>query len=180
MKKFLKNIFTIIFLLIVTNQTGAAMEDIIRFDNNTYHLMTPQNSEATYQYFLEGENIDNWNSKIVVEHILDKANATEASAEFAYQIQAENPSASVLVYPEVATVGILTFPKDKEYYEYNAIVFKANNGLGLKKITYAKRFYANQNGGAESARLAAISFAENYNKKYMELLNRESAQICFE
>lgn len=176
MNKF-KYTILVLTLLFITQQIGVAMEDIIRFDNNTYHLESPQNSDANYFYYLEGENFSNWHSKMIVEHILDKANPTEASAEFAHQIQSENPGASVLVYPEAATVGILTFPSNKEFYEYNAVVFKNNNGLGLKKITFAKRFYAAENGGTESARLEAISFAENYNKKYMELLNRESAQI---
>lgn len=180
MKNLYKKIFAIIAILVITQQTGVSMEDIIRFDNNTYHLALPNGSEAKYFYFLEGENSEKWHSQMIVEHVLDKANSTEASAEFAYQIQSENPAASVLVYPEASTVGYLTFPSNKEFYEYSTSVFKNNNGLGLKKITYSKRFYANENGGAESARLAAISFAENYNKKYMELLNRESAQICLE
>ena len=156
---------------------GGAVENIIRFDNNTYNLSCQDTKDENYFYFLENENMTNWHSRISLEHIIDKANPTEASAEFAHQIQSENPGASVLVYPDAATVGYLTFPPDKEYYEYNTCVFKSNNGLGLKKITFSKRFYASENGGAESARLAAISFAEDYNKKYMELLNREAAQI---
>jgi len=180
MYKILRFFLCISLFFMFTQQIGVSMEDVIRFDNNTYHLSLPKDGEAKYFYFTDGENAENWHSQMVVEHIIDKANATEASAEYAHQVQSENPGASVLVYPEAATIGILTFPSDKDYYEYNAIVFKNNNGLGLKKITFAKRFYSNENGGAESARLAAISFAENYNKKYMELLNKESAQICLE
>jgi len=176
MKKFI--IF--ILMLFLTQQIGATMENIVRFDNNIYNLSHEDIKDENYFYFLDNENMTNWHSRISLEHIIDKANSTEASAEFAHRIQSENPGASVLVYPEASTVGYLTFPPDKEYYEYNACVFKSNNGLGLKKITYSKRFYASENGGAESARLAAISFAENYNKKYMELLNREAVQICLE
>lgn len=167
-------------LVLLIQQTGVSMENIIRFDNNVYNLVTPQNSEQKYIYISENDNIEKWHSQICVEHVLDKANSTEASAEYAHKVQSENPGASVLVYPEAATVGVLTFPSDKQFYEYNAIVFKNNNGLGLKKITFAKRFYADENGGVESARVAAIAFAEDYNKKYMELLNRESAQIGLE
>lgn len=173
----MKKILVFIFTLFLLQQIGVAMENIIRFDNNTYNLSHQDINGENYLYYLENENTSNWHSRMSLEHIIDKANATEASAEFAHQIQSENPAASVLVYPDAATVGFLTFPPDKEYYEYNAVVFKGNNGLGLKKITYSKRFYSSENGGAESARLAAISFAEDYNKKYMELLNREAAQI---
>lgn len=176
MKKFIIYILT----LFLMQQIGVAMENIIRFDNETYNLSHNDIKDENYFYFLDGENMTNWHSRMSVEHIIDKANATEASAEFAHLIQSENPGASVLVYPDAATVGYLTFPSNKEYYEYNACVFKSNNGLGLKKITYSKRFYASENGGTESARLAAISFAEDYNKKYMELLNREAAQINLE
>ena len=176
----IKKISTVLLLLFTIQQIGVSMEDIIRFDNNTYYLVSQQNSDEKYVYLLKDEDISRWHSQMTVEHIIDKANATEASAEFAHEIQSANPAASVLVYPDAATVGFLSFPSDKEYYEYNVSVFKTNKGLGLKKISYAKRFYVNENGGVESARLAAISFAEDYNKKYMELINREAPQICLE
>lgn len=176
----MKKLLTIFLIILLAQQIGDAMENIIRFDNNTYNLSHQDIKDENYFYFLDNENMSNWHSRMSVEHLIDKANSTEASAEFAHQIQSENPGAAVLVYPDAATVGYLTFPSDKEYYEYNACVFKSNNGLGLKKITFSKRFYASENGGAESARLSAIAFAENYNKKYMELLNRESAQINLE
>lgn len=167
-------------VIFLTHTIGGAVENNIKFDNNVYFLSNPNTSEEIYYYLLNDDNKDKWHLQMIVEHIIDKANPTEASAEYAHQIQSENPGASVLVYPDAATVGILTFPSNKDFYEYNAIVFKSNNGLGLKKITFAKRFYADENGGVESARVKAIAFAEDYNKKYMELLNRESVQIGFE
>ena len=152
---------------------GEAMETTINFDNQVYNLSNPQSENERYVYLLEGEDNLNWNSQIVREHIVESVNPTEAAAELAYKIQAANPGASVLVYPNAATVGYLTFPNDKRYYEYGVFVFKPNGGLGLQKLNFAKRFYPADFGSVENARLAAINFAENYNKKYMELINRE-------
>ena len=173
----MKKILITGLLILCTQMIGGAMENNIKFYNNTYFLSNPNTTNETYIYLMNDDNPEKWHSQMVVEHIVDKANSTEASAEYAHQVQSENPGASVLVYPDASTVGVLTFPSNKDFYEYNAIVFKNNNGLGLKKITFAKRFYADENGGVESARVKAIAFAEDYNKKYMELLNREAVQI---
>ena len=122
---------------------------------------------------MKNENIGNWTSKVYKEVIKGTKNPTEAAAEEAYRIQKENPKAVVLVYPEVATLGYITFPENKQYYEYNCIVFKSNND-SVNKIGYTRRFYASSNGGENGARTAAILFAEKYNKKYMEMINRLS------
>ena len=167
-----KIFLTIMCLLFFTQTIGGAVENKIRFDGETYYLSNPDTKNEKYFYLQKDENMGNWHTQYSVEYIIDKANKTEASAEFAHEIQTKTPGASVLVYPEAGTVGFLTFPESKDFYEYNAVVFKSNDGLGLKKIGFAKRFYASENGGSEGARLKAIEFAENNNKKYMELLNK--------
>ena len=164
----------ILFLLILFGiQIGAAMESTINFDGMVYNLNNPQSENERYVYLLEGEDTLNWTSQLVREHVVESVNPTEAAAELAYKIQAANPGASVLVYPEAATVGYLTFPNDKRYYEYGVFTFKPNGGLGLQKLNFAKRFYSSEFDSIESARLAAIEFAEQYNKKYMEMINQE-------
>ncbi|MBO6088409.1 hypothetical protein J6P92_08720 [bacterium] len=167
-----KIFMTLLCLLFFTQTTGGAVENKIKFDGETYHLSNPDAKSEKYFYLLKDENMGNWHSKITIEHIIDKANKTEASAEFAHEIQSQTPGASVLVYPDAGTVGYLTYPENKDFYEYNTVVFKNNEGLGLKKIQYSKRFYALENNGAENARLKAIEFAEDNNKKYMEMLNK--------
>mgnify|MGYP007101871465 CR=1 FL=1 len=162
-----------LFILFSFIQIGAAMETTVNFDNQTYHLNNPQNENERYVYLLEGEDTLNWTSQLVKEHVVESVNPTEAAAELAYKIQAANPAASVLVYPEAATVGYLTFPNDKRYYEYGVFVFKPNGGLGLQKLNYAKRFYTSDYSSIEDARRAAIEFAELNNKKYMEMINQE-------
>lgn len=164
----------ILFLLILFGiQIGAAMETTINFDGRVYNLNNPQSENERYVYLLEGEDTLNWTSQLVREHVVESVNPTEAAAELAYKIQAANPGASVLVYPEAATVGYLTFPNDKRYYEYGVFTFKPNGGLGLQKLNFAKRFYSSEFDSIESARQAAIEFAEQYNKKYMEMINQE-------
>lgn len=165
----MKKIF--ISLLIFTNFiiTGDAMENIINFDNTKYIINKTENE--CYIYLPEGETQENWHSQITREHIIESANQTEAAAEFAHKIQSKTPGASVLVYPNAATVGYLTFPDDKEYYEYSTVVFRPNGGLGLQKLQFSKRFYASEHGGADNARNSAINFAQQNNKKYMELIN---------
>ena len=164
----------ILFLLILFGiQIGAAMETTINFDGMVYNLNNPQSENERYVYLLEGEDTLNWTSQLVREHVVESVNPTEAAAELAYKIQAANPGASVLVYPEAATVGYLTFPNDKRYYEYGVFTFKPNGGLGLQKLNFAKRFYSSEFDSIESARQAAIEFAEQYNKKYMEMINQE-------
>lgn len=159
-------------LLFFTQTTGGAVESKIKFDGDTYHLSNPDSKSEKYFYLLKNENMGNWHSQITIEHIIDKANKVEASAEFAHEIQSKTPGASVLVYPDAGTVGFLTYPESKDFYEYNTVVFKNNDGLGLKKIQYSKRFYSSENNGAEGARQKAIEFAEDNNKKYMEMLNK--------
>jgi TM2 domain-containing membrane protein YozV len=164
----------ILFLLILFGiQIGAAMETTINFDGMVYNLNNPQSENERYVYLLEGEDTLNWTSQLVREHVVESVNPTEAAAELAYKIQAANPGASVLVYPAAATVGYLTFPNDKRYYEYGVFTFKPNGGLGLQKLNFAKRFYSSEFDSIESARQAAIEFAEQYNKKYMEMINQE-------
>lgn len=168
----MKKILTLLLLMIPL--TGVAMENKIKFDNETYLLSNPESKTKDYNYFLKDENIGNWHSKINLRNISDKNNPTEAAAEFAHQIQSEHPGASVLVYPDAGMVGYLTSAKD--CYEYNTVFFhKGKNGL--EKFDYAKRFYDDENGGHEGARKAAIEFAEKNNKKYMEMVNRIAPKI---
>ena len=163
---------TFISFILLTQTIGGAMENKIKFDGETYYLSNPDSKTEKYFYLIKDENMGNWHTQISVEHIIDKANKTEAAAEFAHEIQSQTPGASVLVYPDAATVGYLTYPENKNFYEYNTAVFKSNDGLGLKKIQYSKRFYASENDGVEGARQKAIEFAEDNNKKYMEMLNK--------
>lgn len=137
------------------------MENKIKFDNEIYNLSA--NTKNDYNYYLTGENADNWHSKITIKKLPANTNPTEISAEFAHQIQSENPSASVLVYPDVGMVGYLLPAKD--FYEYNTASFQKGS-----EFIYGKRFY-NTDG---NARQKAIEFAEQYNKKYMELVNKEA------
>lgn len=165
-----KGLILMLNLLILTQLTGAAMENKIKFDDETYNLSV--NTENGYNYYPKGENSDNWHSKITIVNLPNETNATEASAEFAHQIQSENPGASVLVYPDAATAGYLTFPPSKDYYEYSTVFFQKGKQKGIDKFSYSKRFYSSENNGAEGARKTAIEFAQNYNKKYMEMVNK--------
>lgn len=163
-----KNLALFLNLLMFTQLIGVAMENKIKFDNETYNLSV--NTENGYNYYLKGENSDNWHSKLSIENLSNEQNPTEASAEFAHQVQAENPSASVLVYPDAATAGYLTASKD--YYEYSAIVFQKAKRKGVDKFSYSKRFYVSEFKDNADARKNAIEFAQSYNKKYMELVNK--------
>lgn len=167
--KFLLVFLTLVLIPLIC---FAAVDSKIKFNNKTYTLSNPDTKTDRHIYLLKDENIGNWNSQIYKEFIKNTSNKTEAAAEFAYQIQKENPKAVVLVYPEAATVGYITFPSTKNFYEYNAVVFKNSND-GLEKLGFAKRFYADKNGGAEGARTAAILFAEKNNKKFMEMVNKQ-------
>lgn len=171
--KFLSKIFIVFMCAIFTSLACfSAADNKIKFNNKTYNLSNPETKTDKYVYLLKDENAGNWNSQIYKELIKNTQNPTEAAAEFAYQIQKENPKAVVLVYPEAATIGFLTFPNTKKFYEYNAVVFK-NTKEGLKKLGFAKRFYADKNGNADGARTAAILFAEKNNKKFMEMVNKQ-------
>jgi hypothetical protein len=171
MKKFL----LILTILIFTQLAGVAMENKIKFDNETYNLSV--NTENGYNYYPKGENSDNWHSKITIKNQPEQTNPTEAVANFAYQIQSQYPSASVLVYPEAAIAGYLI--PDKNFYEYNTIFFQEGK-KGLDTFNYAKRFYIEENNGQENTRKSAIEFAEKYNKKYMELVSKEASKYKFE
>ena len=160
-----------VLLMFMTSVYGA--DSKVKFDNKTYNLSNPETKSDKYVYLLKNENIGNWTSKVYKEYMKDVQNPTEAAAEEAYRIQKENPKAVVLVYPKVATLGYITFPENKQYYEYNCIVFKPDK-TGINRIGYTRRFYSSSNGGENGARTAAILFAEKYNKKYMEMINRLS------
>lgn len=152
----------ILLLTVLTQLTGAAMENKIKFDNETYNLSV--NTEGGYKYYLKGENSDNWHSKITIKKLPPNTNPVEASANFAHQIQSEHPGASVLVYPDAGMVGYLV-SINKEY-EYNTVYFQKDS-----EFTYSKRFFG------DNARKDAIEFAEKYNKKYMEMVNKEASKI---
>lgn len=154
----MKKLLTILLLMIPL--TGTAMENKIKFDNETYNLSV--NTENGYNYYPKGENADNWHSKITIKK-LDNVNPIEKSAEFAHQIQSEHPGASVLVYPDAGMAGYLV--SYENFYEYNTAYFQKD-----RQFIYGRRFY-NSDG---DARTKAIEFAEKYNKKYMELVNKEA------
>ncbi len=162
----MKKILTL--LLIMLPMTGVAMENKIKFDDKTYNLSV--NTTNGYNYYLKGENSDNWHSKISIKELGANSNPTKLSAELAHQIQSENPSASVLVYPDAGMVGYLL--PNKHFYEYNTVSFQKN-----REFTYSKRFYISEFDSKETARQNAINFAEKNNKKYMELTNREAQKI---
>lgn len=168
----MKKVFNAILLgLIISAQIGNAMENKIKFDGETYYLSNPDSKTKDYNYILKEENIGNWHTKLNLSNNDNETNPTESAAEFAHQVQSENPSASVLVYPEAGVVGYLKPSKD--YYEYSTCVFtKAKNGID--KFEYSKRFYLSENGGQEDTRKKAVEFAEKNNKKYMELVNKEA------
>ena len=125
-------------------------------------------------YLLKDENIGNWHTKIQITNFPDLTNPTDAAAQYAHEIQEKTKGASVLVYPDASIVGYLTFPENKEYYEYNTAVYQTSKGKGLDRFSYAKRFYSSELGGQEEARKKAIDFAEKNNKKYMELVTKEA------
>lgn len=165
MKKFLT------LLLLMIPLSGAAMENKIKFDDNTYNLSN--DSKTEYNYYLKDENSANWHSRVTIKNISDKTNPTEASAEFAHKIQSEHPGASVLVYPDAGMIGYLMPGKD--FFEYNTVFFQKGK-KGLDKFNYAKRFYVSEHTNLEGARKAAIDFAEKNNKKYMELVNKTAPE----
>ena len=152
------------------------MENKIKFDKETYYLSNPDSKNQVYNYYAKGENIENWHTKLIVEYLPESTNPTEVAAEFAHKIQEETKSASVLLYPDAGMTSFINFPPTKEYYDYSAIVFTKSKIKGLNKFGYVKRFYSKELGGQANARKAAIDFAENNNKKYMEMVNKEAAK----
>ncbi len=153
----MKKLLTILLLMIPL--TGVAMENKIKFDDETYNLSV--NTENGYNYYTKGENADNWHSKITIKKLPANTNPVEASAEFAHQIQSEHPGASVLVYPDAGMVAYLM--SVNEGFVYSTVNFQND-----REFKYSKRFFDSDG----NARSKAIEFAEKYNKKYMEMVNK--------
>lgn len=176
MNKILKLGFVLFNLLTFTSCAAFAQIDKIKFDKETYLLSNPESKTKNYNYYLKDENIDNWHTKIQLTNFADLTNPTDASAQYAHEIQEKTKGASVLLYPDAAIVGFLTYPENKEYYEYNTAVYQPAKTKGLDRFSYARRFYASELGGADDARKKAIDFAEKNNKKYMEMVNKEASK----
>lgn len=174
MKIFFKLLAILLNLLVFTQTMGNAMENKIKFDKQTFNLSNPDSKTKNYDYLLKDENIGNWHTKIQITNFPDLTNPTNAAAQYAHEIQENTKGASVLVYPDAAIVGYLTFPENKEYYEYNTAIYQPAKTKGLDRFLYSKRFYATELGGVENARNTAIEFAEKNNKKYMEMVNKEA------
>ncbi|OLA78284.1 MAG: hypothetical protein BHW55_01895 [Candidatus Melainabacteria bacterium 35_41] len=174
----MRNITAILGILLTmfvfTQSLAVAQTDKVKFDKQTYNLESADKKNNEYNYYLKGETPENWHSKITLTNFPDLTNATEAAAELAHKIQEENHGASVLVYPDAAMIGLISFPASKDYYEYNTILFQPAKTKGLDKFKYAKRFYSSENNGQEGARKAAIEFAEKNNTKYMEMVSKEA------
>lgn len=174
MKKFLKPLIILFNVLLLTQSIGIAMENKIKFNKDTYYLSNPDSKTKSYAYLLKDENAGNWHTKIQLANFPELTNPTNAAAQYAHEIQEKTKGASVLVYPDAAIVGYLTFPESKEYYEYDAAIYQPAKTKGLDRFLYARRFYASEHGCQEEARKKAIEFAEKNNKKYMEMLSKEA------
>ena len=174
----MKNIFTktliLLNILAFCQTTVFAQIDKIKFDKQTYLLSNPESKTKNYDYLLKDENAGSWHTKIQLSNFPELTNPTDASAQYAHEIQEKTKGASVLLYPDAAIVGFLTYPENKEYYEYNTAIYQPAKTKGLDRFSYAKRFYASELGGAEEARKNAIEFAEKNNKKYMEMVSKEA------
>lgn len=179
MKKYLKNLLFALSVLIFTQSIGVAMENKIKFDKETYYISNPDSKTQNFVYYQKNETIENWHTKIIFEQIPNLTNPTEAAAEFAHKIQEETKGAAVLLYPDAAMTSFINFPPDKKYYDYSAIVFVPMKDKGMNKFGFVKRFYATEFGGQEKARKAAIEFAEENNKKYMEMVDKTAKQMKF-
>ena len=174
MKNLLKKILILVNILTLCQCATFAQIDKIKFDKQTYNLSNPDSETKNYDYLLKDENIGNWHSKLQLSNFPNLTNPTDAAAQYADEIQEKTKGASVLVYPDASIVGYLTFPENKEYYEYNTAVYQPSKVKGLDRFSYAKRFYSSELGGQEEARKKAIDFAEKNNKKYMELVTKEA------
>ena len=176
----MKNIFTkaivLLNLLALSQCIALAQIDKIKFDKQTYNLSNPDSKTKSYDYLLKDENAGNWHTKITLTNFPDLTNPTDASAQYAHEIQEKTKGASVLLYPDAAIVGFLTYPENKEYYEYNTAIYQPAKTKGLDRFSYAKRFYASELGGTDAARKKAIDFAEKNNKKYMEMVSKEASK----
>lgn len=173
MKKFLHLITLICTALVFAQTTVLAQTDKIKFDKDTYNIYNYTEKPPEYDYFIKGETPDSWHSKITLSNHNNLTNATEAAADYAHKIQEQTSGASVLVYPDVAMVEYITFPNDRKYYEYNALIYRPA-AKGLDMFRFAKRFYSCELNGTEGARKAAITFAQENSVKYMQLVNKVS------
>ena len=174
MKNLFKTFLVLLNIVALSQCMAFAQIDKIKFDKQTYLLSNPDSKTKNYDYLLKDENAGNWHTKIQLTNFPDLTNPTDASAQYAHEIQEKTKGASVLLYPDAAIVGFLTYPATKEYYEYNTALYQKAKTKGLDRFSYAKRFYASELGGADAARKKAIEFAEKNNKKYMEMVNKEA------
>ena len=171
--KNLKNILGLILTIITLASTTAyALEQKIKFNKDTYTLKDYTERPNEYEYFTNGETPENWHSKITLSNHPNLTNETEAAAEYAHKIQEQTPGASVLVLPDVAMAEYITFPTTRDYYEYNALIFKPSKTKGLDMFKFSKRFYAAELNGTEEARKKAIDFAQENSAKHMEILDK--------
>lgn len=174
MKNLFKTFLVLLNIVALSQCMAFAQIDKIKFDKQTYLLSNPDSKTKNYDYLLKDENAGNWHTKIQLTNFPDLTNPTDASAQYAHEIQEKTKGASVLLYPDAAIVGFLTYPATKEYYEYNTALYQPAKTKGLDRFSFAKRFYASELGGADAARKKAIEFAEKNNKKYMEMVNKEA------
>ncbi len=180
MNKFIKLLLVLINVVTLSQCMAFAQIDKIKFDKETYLLSNPESKTKNYNYYLKDENIENWHTKLSLTNFPDLSNPTDAAAQYAHEIQEQTKGASVLLYPDAAIVGFLTYPDTKEYYEYNTAVYKPSKTGGLDRFSFARRFYSSELGGQQEARKKAINFAEKNNKKYMEMLNKEASKYTIE
>ena len=176
MKNLFKTFLVLLNIVALSQCMAFAQIDKIKFDKQTYLLSNPESKTKSYDYLLKDDNAGSWHTKIQLSNFPDLTNPTDASAQYAHEIQEKTKGASVLLYPDAAIVGFLTYPATKEYYEYNTALYQPAKTKGLDRFSYAKRFYASELGGAEEARKKAIDFAEKNNKKYMEMVSKEASK----
>lgn len=131
MNKLLKTGLIILNLLALTPCAVFAQVDKIKFDKQTFNLSNPDSKTKSYDYLLKDENAGNWHTKIQLTNFPDLTNPTDAAAQYAHEIQEKTKGASVLVYPDAAIVGCLTFPESKEYYEYDTAIYQPAKTKGL-------------------------------------------------
>ena len=174
MKKLLNTLTICFAFLMITQTISFAQTDKIKFDKETYNLHNYTEKPPEYDYFIKGETPDNWHSKISLSNHTELTNPTEAAADLAHKIQEQTSGASVLVYPDVAMVEYITFPTDRKFYEYNALIYQPSSNKGLDMFRFAKRFYSDELKGTEEARKAAINFAQENSVKCMQMVNKLS------
>lgn len=180
MRKILIYLSLLLIPLIFAQSIVFAQEEKIKFNKETFNLISYTEKPPEYEYYANGENKDKWHKMITLKNFPELSSPTEASANYAHQIQEKNPGAAVLVYPDIAMVEYINFPESRDYYEYNALVYSNSEKKGLDMFKYTQRFYANENDGAENARKAAISFAEKNSVKYMDMVNKTAEKYKVE